>query len=1020
MKLLRTFSVCLFLLWVVTEAKALNPDRDIHQLAHRSWTEKEGYPGRAEALAQTADGFLWIGTDDGLFRFDGVRFERYVPVSGDRLSAGPIRALHAFPDGSLWITYRFEYKICVLRNGALRCYGEEEGVTSNPTTIVQDHSGAIWANTEAGLLRLAGTRWEHIGKAWEFPEYVPSFSSEALFVDREGTLWVGVNHTILYLEKGTRRFKPTGVYAGLSIQIAEAPDGTLWVSDVLSYVREISKSISTISASTARCEATTPRGTPLQCPTDDQFVVKIKAPDNLLFDRNGSLWVATDSSGVARVSHSASMKAWSTLKASKDFQTFTSKDGLSADSCTPILEDHEGNIWVATQRGLDQFHDTALVPVPLPSSLYRVATAPADNGSIWVVGSWAYVAKIDGELNDPSWMPTDAFKLYRDQTGATWLLGSSLARWNGNKFQDVVKAPFSSNSGGPGMWNVARDSAGTLWAFAHKYGFFSLEHDHWKPWITPTKVTEQRVATMFSDSVGRVWVSTYEGDILTMNKGTIVDYSDSSDKPRSFIKAFAERSPQRIWGGDADGLLMIEQDQFRRMNPLGVSTLGDVTGIVDAGSHGVWLNTARGVIHISAEEVEHALADRSYHFRFERFDSDDGIPGRFESVYPYPKAIQGTDGRIWFTATKGVAWIDPRTTPPKNTLPPPVSILSVSADNSSHLQFADLRFPAHTANLRIDYTALSLSIPERVRFRYQLEGVDRGLQNVDTRRQAFYTNLGPGDYKFRVLACNNDGVWNEVGAVLTFAIAPAFYQTAWFLSCCALAFLLLIYAAYLFRIGQLKSQFAATLEARVDERTRIARDLHDTLLQSFNALLLRIQTVSNVLPDKPDEAKRRVEAALEQASEAVAEGRDTLNELRTRSVKTADLDQAIANFAKELSNSSSEEAFPEIRVQVEGTPVPMNPIVRDEVYRIVTEALRNAIQHADAKRIDVQIRYDAHRLRARIGDNGKGIDPSVMTHHKDGHWGLIGMKERAKLVGGTLEVWSQLNVGTEIELTVQL
>ena len=230
MKVVRTLSIYTFLLWRVAIASALNPDRDIHQLAHRSWGEREGYPGRSEALAQTADGFLWIGSDIGLFRFDGVHFVRYVPRSGDKLSESPVHSLLALPDGSLWIGYGFENKICLLQNENLKCYGKADGVASFPTAIVQDHEGTIWANTWNGLIRFNRTRWEHIGRDWNFPEDVPHITSTVLFVDSHGTLWAGVHQTMLYLKQGTKRFESTGVYAGWSLTMAEASDGTLWLS----------------------------------------------------------------------------------------------------------------------------------------------------------------------------------------------------------------------------------------------------------------------------------------------------------------------------------------------------------------------------------------------------------------------------------------------------------------------------------------------------------------------------------------------------------------------------------------------------------------------------------------------------------------------------------------------------------------------------------------------------------------------------------------------------------------------
>jgi PAS domain S-box-containing protein len=831
MKVVRTLSICIFFLWQIATASALNPDRDIHELAHRSWGEKEGYPGRGEALAQTADGFLWLGTDNGLYRFDGVRFERYVAGLGDKLPEGPVRSLLALKDGSLLIAYRLENSICILRNGYVKRYGDADGITSHPTAMIQDHEGTTWANTEAGIIRFNGSRWEHIGRDWNFPEDVPRATSDVLFVDSHGTLWAGVNQTILYLKQGSRRFEPTGAFAGWSASMAEAPDGTMWLSDILSYVRAISTSVSARSAATAKCEVETPRGAPPKCPHDDRLVLKIKAGSRLLFDRDGTLWMATDTSGVVRVQHSELLGDLPVSKVSNALQTFTSRDGLSADNCTPILEDREGNIWVATRDGLDQFRDTALVPLALPTSLYRVAIAPSDGGYIWVVGSWAYAARIRGEPDDMPFVPSAAFKPYRDPSGITWFLSDSLEQWKDGGFRRVAPSPANSGGDGPGSWQVAGDRSGTLWAFSNGHGFFSLDHDHWKAWATPPEVAKQRVANMFSDSMGRIWVATYEGGIITMDKGTVVGYSVKPDNIMSYVKAFAERAPQEVWAGGAGGLVLIDRGRFRPIRPAGLAFLEDVTGIVDAGRNGLWLNTLGGVIHVSKDEADWALRDPSHRFDWERFDSSDGFPGQTENVYPYPKAIQGTDGRIWFTATRGVAWIDPEKKILRNVLPPPVSITSISAGGSAYPGLANLRFPAHTANVQINYSALSISVPERVYFRYKLDGVDRDWQDVRTRRQAFYTNLAPGNYHFHVIACNNDGVWNEIGDHLNFYIAPAWFQTKLFRVSCVAAFFLILWMFYKFRVRSIQRRSKelalvnAKLEKQIAENAALVADL---------------------------------------------------------------------------------------------------------------------------------------------------------------------------------------------------
>jgi signal transduction histidine kinase len=319
--------------------------------------------------------------------------------------------------------------------------------------------------------------------------------------------------------------------------------------------------------------------------------------------------------------------------------------------------------------------------------------------------------------------------------------------------------------------------------------------------------------------------------------------------------------------------------------------------------------------------------------------------------------------------------------------------------------------------VEIDYTALSFAVPQKVRFRYKLEGRDMDWQEAGTRRQAFYTDLRPRTYRFHVIACNNDGVWNEAGATLDFSIVPAWYQTNWFRALCATLFLALLWAAYQLRVRHLHTQFDMTLEARVGERTRIARELHDTLLQSFHGLLLRFQAVDNMLPE--GQAKQKLESVIDQAAQAITEGRDAVQELRSSTVETNDLAGAIRTIGEELAADETNQGSAVFQVEVEGTPRNLHPILRDEVYRIAAEALRNAFRHALARTIEVEIRYDEKQFRVRVRDDGKGFDSKVFSGDgRPGHYGVPGMHERARLIGGKLAVWSELDAGTEIGLSI--
>jgi signal transduction histidine kinase len=382
-------------------------------------------------------------------------------------------------------------------------------------------------------------------------------------------------------------------------------------------------------------------------------------------------------------------------------------------------------------------------------------------------------------------------------------------------------------------------------------------------------------------------------------------------------------------------------------------------------------------------------------------------------------AARTRDGRIWFATKDGIAYVDPRNIP-KNDLPPPVHVETVKVNDKVVAQAGGIVLNHNAKNVEIDYTAFSLSIPERVLFRYKLEGFDTDWQEPGTRRQAFYNGLSPGKYKFRVIASNNDGVWNQQGETLVFSIPPAWYQTIWFRVSCVACFVLLLSALYQLRLRQLHGQFNMMLEARVGERTRIARELHDTLLQTFQGLMLRFQTVDEMLPDRPADAKKALERALDRGDQAISEGRDAITDIRASTAASHDFAKSItglmAHFGEEHSECNGISV--PFHVLIEGEPRVVRPNIQSEIYRIAQESLRNAFRHAQAQHIETEITY-GESLRLRFRDDGKGIDLSVIEHGgRPGHWGLPGIRERAKQIGAQLEIWTELGAGTEIELSV--
>jgi signal transduction histidine kinase len=380
--------------------------------------------------------------------------------------------------------------------------------------------------------------------------------------------------------------------------------------------------------------------------------------------------------------------------------------------------------------------------------------------------------------------------------------------------------------------------------------------------------------------------------------------------------------------------------------------------------------------------------------------------------------VADPDGRIWFSLGRGISVVDPSHMP-DSSAPSIAHVEAVLVDDLLISVTGPVRVPPSPKRIAFAYTALSLASPERIRFRYIVDGFDRNWSAPVATREAVYTNLPPGSYRFRVIASNSSGVWNEAGASLEFSVLPAFYQTNWFRALCGAAFLLLLWGIYRLRVQQLQHQLAIGLEARVNERTRIARELHDTLLQSLQGLMLHFQTGIDLLPRRPAEARKTLEIAVDRADQAINEGRDAVQGLRASAVETNDLVSAVRILGEELGAAVTNQNSAVFEVEVEGAPRNLHPILRDEVYRIAAEAMRNAFQHAHAQRIEVEILYGERWLRLRVRDDGKGIDPKFLS--ADGrakHYGLHGLRERAQLVGGKLTVWSKLDSGTEVDLSI--
>ena len=991
-------------------ASALDPSLDISQYAHTSWTIRDGFvKGRIAAIAQTPDGYVWLGTEFGLLRFDGVRAVPWQPPAGEHLPSSVIRSLLAARDGTLWIgTFQ---GLASWKDGKLTQYqmlaGRAVGV------LLEDHEGTVWANgfllPSARLCAIRAGATQCYGEDGRFGQNVDS-----VYEDTKGNLWVGARTGLWRLKPGPQiHYAMPRDASPYILGMTEDSNGTLVVSARGGVKQLVS----------GKADAYPLSG------VGRQFT-----PNQILRDHDGGIWIGTNEQGLLHVHQGRT-------------DVFAKFDGLSGDAINALFEDREGNIWVSTLDGLDRFRDFAVPSISVPQGLSNNTVGSvlaAADGSVWLgtlngLNQWkdgkitiyrnhsaraAARTGTTGAVRDisESGLPDDGVdSVFQDDHGQIWISSlHGVAYFENGRFSRVAAVPSGF------VHSFAQDNKGHLWINHQDGGLLELSGDSLVDQIPWARLGHDNVAmTVLPDAMkGGLWLGFWYGGVAYLKDGQVrASYAATDGLGEGHVMGLQLDSDGTLWAATQGGLSRIKDGHVATLASKNGLPCDTVHWMMEDNSHSVWLYTACGLVRVARSELDAWAANPKHAMQPTVFDSSDGVRTEAVASVYSPRVAKSADGKLWFVSGDGVSVIDPRHIP-VNTLPPPVHVEQITADRKTYWQnfsgdasSSQPRLPPLVRDLEIDYTALSFVAPEKNRFRVKLEGWDRDWQDVGNRRQAFYNNLSPGNYRFRVTASNNSGVWNEAGTSLDFSIAPAYYQTNWFRATCIAAFMLLLWGLYRLRLRQMAQQFNVRMEERVGERTRIARDLHDTLLQSFHGLLLRFQTVSNELP--PGDTKEKLDSAIDQAAEAITEGRDAVQGLRSSTVETNDLALAIRAIGEELAADAVNGHSVEFRVQVEGAPRNLHPILRDEVYRIAGEALRNAFRHAQAHQIEVEIRYDERQLRLRIRDDGKGIDQEFLKGGEPaGHFGLHGMRERAKLLGGKLTVWSELDSGTEVELSI--
>jgi signal transduction histidine kinase len=730
----------------------------------------------------------------------------------------------------------------------------------------------------------------------------------------------------------------------------------------------------------------------------------------MLKDRDGNLWVGTDSRGLLRIN-------------SQGIAMLNLSDSASPQAITAIFEGREGGLWVGHADGIEHLRDSPFVPYSsaenLPAdgrnplfadSANRIWFPPATGGLWWFKGEQRgrvsggglerdVVYSIDGR-GDELWVGRQHGGLTQLRMGPgaagvaatrTWTRAEGLA-------QDSVYSV-----------HVSRD--GTVWAGTLSGGVSMLRGGRFTNFNSANGLASNTVAAILESADGTMWFATPSG-VSALSQGRWASFTTADGLPSSDVNCLLEDASGILWAGAASGIAFHRGDGFHVPPGVPAPLRAPILGMAEDKYGSLWLETSSQVIRVNRERLlQGTLSDGDLH----AFGLADGLRG-LEGVKRNRSVVTDPAGRIWFSLNGGISVVDPgRLT--RNSAPAIAHVQSITADGDSIQIGRQAHIPGGRQRVTFGYSGLILSVPDRVRYRYLLEGFDRGWSQPTATAEAVYTNLRPRHYRFRVMAANADGIWSASEGAVDFDVAPLFWEQAWFLAAAIAACLAATLALYRMRLRQATTRINARFQERLAERTRIAQELHDTLLQGFLSASMQIHVVANQLP-ADSTVKPALTRALDLMRQVIDEGRNVVRGLRSSKTASLDLEHAFSQIQQEVVATQHAGERVAFRVIVDGQQRPLHPVLRDEVYRIGREALINAFRHANAKKIEIELKYSARGLCVLVRDNGRGIDPEVLTSGRDGHWGLSGMRERAERIGARLHVMSSAFTGTEIELSV--
>jgi ligand-binding sensor domain-containing protein/signal transduction histidine kinase len=991
------------------QAHAVDPNRTISQYMRDSWGREIGFPGGSvSAIAQTTDGYLWIGTDKGLIRFDGLNFRVFQQAIPESFPIGPVQGLVTDSGANLWILLQGT-KILRLHDGKFEL-GREEAEFGITAISKRRNGTVLFSSLAFGPLTYNGRGFEILSSpGGGRPTSAPNASAEtnddlssrlswatgvaahrfaepnsavvAMAETTDGKLWLGTrDRGLFYMSDGRVSAVGKGASGGKITCLLPLDNGELWIGTEQGVIGWNGAKLVRAGVPSSLRHA------------------KVLA---MIRDRDSNIWVGT-AGGLVRVN--------------RDGVSFDTTGHGSSEPVTALFEDREGNLWIGSSWGIQRLRDSAFVTYSVPAGLPserngpvyvdsegRTWFAPLEGGLHWINGAHR------GSVTEAG-LARDVVYSISGQEGELWIGrqrgGLTRLRY---KHGSVTAKSYTQTDGlaQNSVYAVHQSRDGTVWAGTLSEGVSAFKNGRFTTYTTANGLSSNSVTSMAESPDGTMWFATPNG-LTVLSNGRWRVFTARDGLPSADLNCVFGDSTGVLWIGSAAGISFLTSDHVQVPRETLEALREPIFGIAEDKSGWLWIATSNHVLRVKRDSL---LGGRLSEADVREYGLADGLLGvegvkRDQSVSPDPL------GRIWFSVNRGLSVVDPsRAT--GNSAPALVHVDAVSVDGSA----IDPRDPILISSARqkilFSYTGLSLSNAERVRYRYRLDGFDRDWSEPVTTRMAIYTNLRPGSYHFRVIACNSDGLWNGSETMFPFVVEPMWWQRWWVRFSGLLVGGLAIMTFYRSRLHRLARQYNIRLEERVSERTRIAQDLHDTLLQGVLSASMQLHVAVDQLPaDSP--VQPALNHVLQLMGQVVEEGRNTVRGLRSSIGGAHDLEQSFSRIPQELS-IQQEVGF---RVIVEGSTLPLHPAIRNDVYSIGREALVNAFRHSRASKIEVELEYAATQLRVLVRDNGCGIDPEVLHSGRDGHWGLSGMRERADRIGARLKVLSSAAGGTEVDLCV--